>query len=190
MNLVQRVQDILLRPQATWPQIAAEAATPATLYKGYLMILAAIPAVCGFVGLALIGMGVRLPMGWALGNMVVSYILSLLMVGLLALLAEALAPHFGGSKDRNAAFKLVAYASTAAFVGGVFSLIPMLAVLGLLASLYSVYLLYTGVPVLMKVRGDKAVAYTAVLVVCGIVGGLVLGAVAGLGQPGAGMGVR
>lgn len=184
MNLVQRVQDILLRPQATWPQIDAEAATPGSLYKGYLLILAAIPAVCGFIGLAVLGMGLRLPMGWALGNMVVSYLLSLLMVGLLALAAEALAPHFGGRKDRVAAFKLLAFASTAAFVGGVFALLPMLAVLSLVASLYSVYLLYTGAPVLMKVPGDKAVAYTAVLVVCGIVGGLVLGAVAGIGHPG------
>jgi hypothetical protein len=188
MNLIQRVQDILLKPKEAWPTIAQEPATPASIYTEYLIFIAAIPAVAGFIGLSLIGagafgVGVRVPVVAGLVQMVVGYVLSLAMVFVLALIVDALAPAFGGSKDRIGALKLVAYGSTAAFVGGIFSLLPALSILGLVAALYSIYLIYTGVPVLMKSPPDKAAVYTAVIIVCGIVAGVVLGAVMGLAMP-------
>jgi uncharacterized protein YqgC (DUF456 family) len=120
--------------------------------------------------------------------MVVSYGLSLLVVFLLALIVDALAPTFNGSKSQINAFKLVAYGSTAGFVGGIFSLIPSLGVLGLLAGLYSIYLIYTGIPVLMKCPQEKAGAYAAVVIVCGIVASLIVGAVSAAVIPGRGFG--
>ena len=75
------------------------------------------------------------------------------------------------------ALKLIVYGSTAGMVGGIFSVIPALAALGLIASLYSVYLLYLGIPVMMKSPQEKALPYTAVLLVCGLIAGVVLGAV-------------
>ena len=47
--------------------------------------------------------------------------------------------------------------------------------LGLLAALYSIYLIYTGIPPLMKSPQDKAIGYTAVIIVCGIVAALIVG---------------
>lgn len=57
MALVDRVKSILLNPKPTWAAIEAEPATPAGLYKDYLLWLAVIPAVCGFIGMSLIGVG-------------------------------------------------------------------------------------------------------------------------------------
>jgi len=188
MNLVERVQAILLKPKATWPEIDAEPADAASLYKNYVMILALIPALASFIGLSLIGVGAfgvsfRVPLASGLANMVVGYVLSLVMVFVLALIIDAMAPTFEGTKSQIGALKLSAYASTAAFVGGVFSLLPSLSVLGALAALYGIYLLYTGLPVLMKCPPDKAVAYTAVVVVCAIVGGVVIAWVLALLTP-------
>jgi len=118
---------------------------------------------------------------------VVGYVLSLAMVFVLALIVDALAPTFGGSKSQISALKVVAYGSTAGFLGGIFSLLPALSILGLLAAFYSIYLIYTGLPVLMKCPKEKAVAYTAVVIVCGFVLMLVAGAVTGLMMPGRGM---
>ena len=193
MNLVQRVQDILLKPKPTWPVIEQEQADVAGIYQTYLIYLAAIPAVAGFIGMSLIGFGgfgmhIRMPFMSGLVNMVVSYGLSLLMVFVLALIVDALAPTFGGSKSQINAFKLVAYGCTAGFVGGIFSLIPSLSILGLVAGLYSIYLIYTGIPVLMKCPQEKAGAYTAVVIVCGIVAGLIVGAVSAAVVPGRGFG--
>jgi hypothetical protein len=188
MNLIQRVQDILLRPTTTWPAIEQEPAAVASIYKQYVFFLAAIPALAGFIGMTLVGVGgfgmhVRMPVAWALTNMLVSYLLSLVMVFVLALIVDALAPSFGGRKSQVHAFKLVAYGMTAAFVGGIFGLIPSLGVLGLLAAIYSIYLVYLGLPVLMKCPPEKAAAYTAVVVVCGIVAGIVIGALSAAVTP-------
>ncbi|HMZ85324.1 MAG TPA: Yip1 family protein [Giesbergeria sp.] len=188
--LLQRVLDILMRPRETWLQINAEDGNPGRIYLGYLVFLAAIPAVAGFIGYSLIGVGafgisVRVPVVQGLVSMVVGYVLSLAMVYVLALIANMLAPRFQAQQDMGSAFKLVAYASTAGMLGGVFSILPSLAMLGLLAALYSVYLLYTGIPVLMKAPQEKAVGYTAALVVCGILAGIVVGLATSLVTPGA-----
>lgn len=188
MNLVDRVQSILLRPKITWLAIEEEPADAASLYRNYVMILALIPAVASFIGLSLVGIGAfgvsfRVPIVAGLANMVVGYVMSLVMVFVLALIIDAMAPTFEGTKSQIGALKLSAYASTAAFVGGIFSLLPSLSVIGALAALYGVYLLYTGLPVLMKCPQDKAIAYTAVVVVCAIVGGFVIAWVLSLLTP-------
>lgn len=194
MNLVQRVQDILLKPKDTWPVIATEPGDAATLYKDYLVYLALVPAVAGFIGMSLFGIGgfgfsVRVPIVSGLISMVVGFVLSLVAVFVLGLIANALAPTFGGTKDPVNALKLVAYGSTAGFLGGIFSLVPQLSILGLLASLYSIYLIFTGLPVLMKCPQEKAVPYTAVLIVCGIVAMVILGALSALFTGGGGRGM-
>lgn len=188
--LLQRVLDILMRPRETWLQINAEDGNPGRIYQGYLVFLAAIPAVAGFIGYSLVGVGafgisVRVPVVQGLVSMVVGYVLSLAMVYVLALIANMLAPRFQAQQDMGSAFKLVAYASTAGMLGGVFSILPSLAMLGLLAALYSVYLIYSGIPVLMKAPQEKAVGYTAALVVCGILAGIVVGLATSLVTPGA-----
>jgi hypothetical protein len=182
MAIVQRVQDILLKPKETWPVIATEAGDVKSIYTNYLVILAAIPAVAGFIGMSIFGMSflgatIRTPVMSGLVSMVVGYVLSLVMIYVLALIANALAPTFGGEKNLLNAVKLIGYGATAGMVGGIFSLLPMLSMLGILAGLYSIYLIYTGIPVLMKAPADKAIGYTAVLLVCGFVASLILGSV-------------
>ncbi len=188
MTLIERITDILLRPRQAWERIDHEPGEPGPLYTRYLMLLAAVPAVCGFIGMSLVGMGgfgmtIRIPVATGLVNAVVSYVLSLAGVFVLALVIDALAPTFGGVRSRGQALKVAVYASTAAMLGGVFGLLPSLAVLGLLAALYSVYLLYMGLPVLMRSPAQRAVPYTAAVVVAAIVLGVVMGAVMSLVVP-------
>jgi len=190
VNFIQRVQDILLKPKETWPSIASEPASVASIYQQWLFILAAIPAVAGFIGMSVLGFGgfgFRVPLLTGLVQMILSYALSLGMVYLMAHVVDALAPSFGGTKNFISAFKLMAYSLTAAFVGGIFSLIPALAVLGLVAAVYSIYLLYTGLPELMRNPPEKSAAYTAVVVVAGIVAGIVVGAITAAITPSFGM---
>ena len=175
MSTIQRVQDILLRPRATWPVIAAEPADAASLYRRYIAILAAVPALATFIGLTVIGVdGIRLPVG---------YVLALITVYVLALITDALAPTFGGAKSRIQALKLIAYASTAGFVGGIFNLLPLLSMLGLLAAIYSMVLIYTGLPVLMRCPPEKAASYAAVVIVCGLVATVILAGITSMVVP-------
>jgi len=194
MSLIERVQSILLKPKQTWPVIAEEGGDTASVFTGYVMILAAIPAICGFIGLSLIGVGgfgvsYRVPILTGVVQMIVSYLLSLAMVFVLALIVNGLAPTFAGTKDSLRAIKLVAYGCTAIWISGIFSLLPMIAILGVLLGLYSIYLIYTGIAVMMRCPPEKAGAYTAVVIVCGIVVGIVIAAVVSLLGPGRGMGL-
>jgi len=85
-----------------------------------------------------------------------------------ALIIDALAPSFGGTKNNVKAFKVAAYSATAAWLAGIFGIIPMLAILSIVG-LYSLYLLYLGLPRLMGVSEDKAIGYTVVVVIAWIV---------------------
>lgn len=169
-NIVTRVTNIIMRPKAEWPVIDAEPTTIADIYRNYVVILAAIPAICSAIGLFLMGNGFfHFSAAFIIGQTILSYVLTLVGVYLFALVLEALAPNFGGTKDRVKAFKLAAYSWTAAWVAGVALIIPLLGILVFVAALYGFYILYLGVPVLMKVPHDKSVVYTIVAVVVMII---------------------
>lgn len=196
-SLVDRVKGILLTPHAEWQVIDREPATVGSIYTGYVLILAAIPAICAAIGLSLIGMNVPLLGELKIGPMVavrvavVRYLSALIGVYVLALIIDALAPSFGGQKNQVQAFKVAAYSATAAWVVGIFSLLPALSILGLLG-LYSLYLLYVGLPILMKSPTDRALGYTVIVILAAFVVFAVVGYAANAlsGMPGVGMGYR
>ena len=184
MPLVDRVKNILLNPRQEWAVIDAEPTVPVELYKQYIMPLAAIGPVATMIGSTVFGYRIplvgtfRAPIGQALASMVVTYLLTLGAVYVLALIIDALAPNFGGTKNQLQALKVAAYSSTASWVAGIFSLIPGLRWLNILG-LYSLGLLYLGLPVLMKAPEEKALAYTILVILAALVLFLVIGLVAG-----------
>jgi hypothetical protein len=181
-GLTDRVKNILLNPKSEWTRIDAEPSSIGDIYRNYVLILAAIPALAGLIGVlafghSLLGITYRPSMMAAVGGAVVQYLLTLAGVYVVALVIDALAPTFGATRNRVQAFKVAAYSATAAWVAGIFALLPAIAWLGILG-LYSLYLLYLGLPRLMKAPADKAMGYTAVVVVAMIVVFIVIGALA------------
>lgn len=183
-KLIERVRLLLTTPKTEWPVIAAEPATVRSLYTGYILMLAAIPAVCmflksAFIGSSFLGLGVyHSAISVAFGMAAMSYVLSLVAVFVVALVIDALAPTFGGQKDRIQAFKTAAYAYTASWVAGIGLLVPWLGVpIAIVGGVYGIYLLYLGLPVTMKTTQDKAAGYAAVTVVVAIVLSWIIGLV-------------
>lgn len=187
MNLVERVQNILLKPQDEWRVIQGEDIAPAVLLRYYVAPLAAIPAVAGFIGMALVGgslfgMSMRVGVASALVSAIVSYGLSFVAVFLTALTVDWLAPKFKSTPSQAMAFKLAVFAWTPAWIGGIFQIVPSLAPLGLLAALYGGYLIYVGVKELMNTPAEEAATYTvvimlAVLVLMAVIGAIVQGSI-------------
>ena len=169
MNLQGRVINILTKPKQEWPVISAEATDVATLYKEYIAPLAAIPAICGFLGMTIIGVTIRTSMGSGLTSLIMRYLLSLVGVYLAAFIIDKLAPNFQSTPGIVHALKMVAYASTASWVAGVLLVFPVLRPLAILAGLYGIYLFYLGLLVVMKTPPDKVIAYTVVSAVIIIV---------------------
>ena len=181
MNLVERVKAILLQPKSEWPVIEREPGDAGYLFTNYVCIVSAIPAVCSFIGTVIAGLGIVGGLMYA----VVTYVLGLVGVFVMAYVIDFLAGTFNGQKNLDNAMKVSAYAPTAAWVAGVFNIIPALSVLGILG-LYSVYLLHTGIAALMKPPEGKAIIYTIAVIVCLFVVYLVvfsiIGALFGIGM--------
>ena len=182
MNLVERVKAILLTPKTEWAAIDGEPGDPQFLFVNYVAILAAIPAVCRFIGMSLVGVSMpivgtyRVGIVAGLAAAIVYYVLAFVMVYVMALIIDGLAPTFGGQKSQPSALKLAVYSMTPVWLVGVFLLIPSLAILGILG-LYGLYLFWLGAPALMKTPNDKSIAYTAAVVVCGIAITVIIGAI-------------
>lgn len=178
-SLVERVKNILLTPSREWEVIDAEADTLGGIYRKHVLPLAAIPAISGLIGstvfgYSMLGITYRPSIGAAAGTAIVQYGMALVGVFVLALIIDALAPQFGATANRVQAFKVAAYSATAAWVAGIFNLLPAIGWLSILG-LYSLYLLYLGLPKLMRAPEDKALTYTIVVVVAAIAVGLVMG---------------
>ena len=182
--LVERVRRLLLEPKAEWARIDEEPTTVGAIYRNWVLVLAAVSVVCGALGLLLFGFSMmgysyRPGLGQAVGIAITNYVAAILSVFVMSLIIDALAPTFGGTKNRVQATKVAAYAMTASWVAGIAGLFPPVAwIVGLVGAIYSIYLLYLGLPRLMKAPADKAVGYTAAVVVVAIVLALLAGFVA------------
>ena len=169
MDLVGRVKGLLFDPKAEWPIIEREPDDTGALLKGYVAILAAVPAVCGLIGSSIIGIaGYRTGLLVGIVSAIGGYILTFVGVFVMAFVVDALADKFGGRRSFANAMKIAAYTPTAAWLASIFTAIPVLAVLSVLG-LYSLYLLYTGLPVLMKVPPNELTGYFLTVIACAIV---------------------
>lgn len=186
INLVQRAKNMIFTPQAEWEVVSQESATTSGLYKGYIIPLAAIGPVAAFIGMTLVGVSVpfvgtmRMPVMTGLTSSIISYVLGLVGVFVLALIIDALAPTFGGEKNRMQALKVAAFSYTPAWVASILHIIPALGMLVILAGLYALYVLYLGLPKLMKAPQEKAIGYTITIVICSIIISVVIGAAAAM----------
>ncbi|WP_292224784.1 Yip1 family protein [Brevundimonas sp.] len=175
--LVARVKGILLQPKAEWQIIDREFATTKSLYTGYAMILAAIAPIATLIAsLVFLHQGIV----GALILAILSYVLGLAGVFILGIIINALASSFGATPNPVQAQKLAVYAYTAAWIAGIANLIPVAgSLIALIGAIYSLVLLFLGLPVLMKVPEDKKVIYYVVILLAGIVLGVVMGAIVG-----------
>jgi len=182
-KIIERVKAILTTPKTEWPIAAAEPATTSSLYTGYIAIVAAFPIVAGFlkgslIGTSAFGITVRTPIGMGILGMLLHYVLTLVLVYVMALIVNALAPTFGGQKDMVQALKTIAYAWTASWVAGIAVIVPWLGwLIAIAGGIYSIYLLYLGLPSTMKCPVEKAGGYTAVSVIIAIVLSWIIGAI-------------
>ncbi|NCB08372.1 MAG: DUF1282 domain-containing protein [Bacteroidia bacterium] len=186
-NLINRAKNIILQPKTTWEEIKNEETTIQGLLISYVLPLALISAVASFIGYGFIG--ARVPfagrihsMEWGLNQALNGFLTLFLGILISGWVISWLAPKFDTTLSFNDAVKLVAYSYTPAMLGGIFSIIPSLAVLGILTGLYSLYVLYTGFEPITKVSREKTTNYfiislaviIGVYIVLGIVLGLIL----------------
>jgi hypothetical protein len=173
-----RAWGLLREPKKEWEQIKAEETTIPNLLIGYVAPLAALPPVCGLVG-SLIFESERVgPIDGAVVSVFVTWVVTVGFVFLLGVLINTLSDQFDADRNDVGAQKVAAYSITPAFLSGLFSLWPPLWWISLFALAAMVYIMYRGLPVLMKAPEDRALSYAATVTVAAAVAFIVLFALA------------
>ena len=173
-NLIDRAKNMIVQPAREWDIISMETPNPNQIITGYVLPLAGAAALAAFIGYAFVGFnmfGARI-MGidWGAYQALTILIGAFVSVYLTSFIIDALAPSFQSEKNFNRSLQLVAYSLTPAWIGGLLALIPAISFFGSLFGLYSLYLLYIGLPKLKKTPADKQTGYFIVsLIVCIVV---------------------
>jgi hypothetical protein len=179
MNLIERAKNIIISPVKEWDVVNNEQPNTPAILTGYVLPLAGAAALAAFIGYALIGVNVGFfrvkGVDWGLYSALSVLVTAFLSVFISAFVIDALAPSFGSEKNMGRSVQLVAYSYTPAWVGGLLAILPALAIVGAIAGLYGLYLLYTGLPKLKKTPADKHVGYFVVSLITLIVVYILIG---------------
>ncbi|GIU02237.1 Yip1 family protein [Shewanella algidipiscicola] len=144
----------------------------------HVLLIALIPAICTYFASTSIGwdLGVSDPLFLtktsALMMSISMYFGLIVGVFALAYLAFWMAKTFDATPSFTQALELAAYTATPLFMVGLAALYPSLwfmMVVGLAGLSYSVYLLYTGVPIIMNIPEEKGFIYASSVVTAGLV---------------------
>jgi len=168
-SLLNRVKNILLNPKQEWQVILAEVPDSKKIILSYVSILALIPTLAAFLGYGLKGY-------WMTGLQqgLVQFLTAVISVLVISWIVDLLAPSFFSEVNSGRSIQLVAYSLTPGFVAGVLLLMPSLSPFVLLISLYSIFLMYTGIPVLKKTPSENVAGYVGITIVVIILLSLIL----------------
>ncbi len=192
MDLIPRVQGLIMKPKEEWVKIKGESTPIPQLFMNYALFLVLISGIAQFIGYGLVGIRVpfvgmyRVGIVSALLRGVVFAGLQLVAAYIFGMIINALAPTFGSKPNLENAMKLAVYGLTPGWLGGVFYIIPALSFLAFIASLYGLYIIYLGFSnPMMDTPPDKVMGYTVASIVAAIVliavVSLVLGAIFAIG---------
>ncbi len=168
---------LLFSPAGQWTSIR-DRNTSMTTTVIHILILAAIPAISGYIGSAHVG--------WQIGSGPVRFMTSdsaatifitcyVALVACVLVLGRAIhwmATTYGSTPGTNLSLAIAAYSATPLFLAGFAGLYPSLwlfMLLGLLAIAHSVRLLYTGVPIMMQVSKEQGFVFSSAILTVGLV---------------------
>ncbi len=172
MNAIARAKAMLADPLAEWAVIETESGDAAFLLSHYVVLLAVVPALAGFIGACGIGVVVpevgvlRASLFDGLFGAVFGYVLSCATVLVLAIGIDFIAPLFGGGRNFESACKLAVYSYTPVWLAGIFLILPGLRFLTL-TGFYGIYVLWLGLPRLLKVPESRSALFAIAIGILG-----------------------
>lgn len=176
--VIKHMWGLFVNPKREWAAIHDDECTVGKCYVVHVMLLAAIPAISGFIGTTQFGwqIGVGDPVKLTVesaGMISVLYYLGML-VGVYAIgwMIHWMGDTYGASVPLSQCVVLAAYTATPIFLVGIMELYPVLwvnMVVGIVALAYAVYLLYIGVPVMMEISEDRGFLFSSAVMGVGLV---------------------
>jgi hypothetical protein len=176
--LLSHVWGLLTNPEKEWKSIRKENCTIGKCYCSHVLVLAAIPPVAGYFGTTQVGWQVvsrevsKLTPESALWIGLLSYLTILVAVITIGKLIHWMGKTYGSRQTLPQCIALAAYTATPLYLSGIMLLYPMLwlnLLLGLPVLAYTVYLLYTGVPIIMGITKDRGFLFSSAVLAVGLV---------------------
>jgi hypothetical protein len=185
MALVERAKNIIMSPKTEWAVIASEEPNGGSMVTGYALPLILLSATAAFIGYGLIGyemLGIKIGgINWGIHHALMAIVMGILSIYITSFVVDALAPSFASVKNNGRAMQTVIYSMTPAWIGGILQVFPSIGWIGSLFGLYSIYLIYLGLPHTMKTPQEKVAIYMivtlVVLIFVYIIVGMVLGGI-------------
>ncbi len=176
--VLKHIWGLFANPEQEWQAIRDDHCTIGKCYAFHVLFLAAIPAISAYIGTVFVG--------WQIGTGNTMYLvpsnaatMSLLfygamLVGVFSLgwMIHWMSATYDAAQPLSQSVVLAAYTATPLFLIGIFMLYPILwlnLILGLPAVAYTVYLLYTGVPIMMNVSKERGFLFSAAVLGIGLV---------------------
>lgn len=159
-GMIGRIQRLVLSTASEWQAIDADPIRAQPLFMRWAVPLAAIPPVAAFVGFLLF-VGTYF-LTSVIVSLVLLYALFLASAWGLAMVIDGMAPNFGSTKSFDQAMKASVYSFVPFWIAGILNVIPQLAPVALVIGLFGLFLMWIGLPIVMKTPADKAPAYVAI----------------------------
>ncbi|MCC2616201.1 YIP1 family protein [Aestuariibacter halophilus] len=175
--ILSHLLGIYTHPKEEWQSID-EKHESYTQSLSHIAIIALIPALVSYYASAHLGWSIgagdliKLSSETALTLSVGMYFGLLAGVVALAVMIHELAKIFDTQPTYTQSLELAAYTATPLFMVGFAAFYPALwfvMMIGFVGLSYSIYLLYSGVPILMHIPEDKGFIYASSVVTCGLI---------------------
>jgi len=176
--MIHHVFGLFTHPDQEWQEIRGEEESISHIYLTHVLLLAAIPAICAYIGTTRVGWSigsgepVMLVENSALGMVILSYLTMLAGVAVMGSFIHWLARTYDAKPSLARCIVFAAYTATPLFIGGLAALYPNLwlaMIVGTASICYTVYLLYIGIPTFMNIPKDEGFLFSSSVLAVGLV---------------------
>lgn len=173
----KHVWGLMARPKDEWKSIRDERCTIGKCYCSHVLLLAALPAIAYFIGTSQVGWvigtkSVRLSTESSLYIAALTYLTMLVGVFAMGKAIHWMSQTYGAKQNLPQSIALAAYTATPLFLTGIMLIYPILwlnLLIGLMALAYTIYLLYIGVPIMMKISQERGFLFASAVMGVGLV---------------------
>ena len=176
--VLKHIWGLFVNPKREWVSIRNDECTVGKCYALHVMVLAAIPAISGFIGTTQfgwqIGVGDPVKLTLASAGMISIMYYFAMLVGVYAIgwMIHWMGKTYDADVPLAQCVVLAAYTATPLFLIGIMELYPVLwlnMVVGIVALAYTVFLLYSGVSIMMDISEDRGFLFSSAVLAVGLV---------------------
>lgn len=163
MSTLQRLLELLLRPADAWERVAEEPASVDALLRRVILPYALLAPVATAIGMTMFDArwdplhGYHVAPDRIFATAATTYLSIVASILVLAAIFVRLAPAFGTSASYRAALNVAAFGALPVLLAGATLLLPVMAIVGLLALCHTLFLYWVGArSVLGIAAGDRS----------------------------------